>query len=269
MAIPCWKMMPALVAGQHRRLQAGERHAALRDAPRRADGRGGLPARRRQPRDRDAAARSATRSSRARTSTVISFTGSSATGKSIAARPAQRLKRVSLELGGKNGVVVLRRRGPRPRRRTASCGPRSGPPASAARRARGSSSSGRSSSRCSSGSRRARGRCGSAPASTRRSTSARSSTPARSRRSASYIDIGRAEGELVIGGAPRDRRRPRPRPLLRADDLHRRRCRWTASPRRRSSGRCSRSSRSTTTARRCSRSTRPATGCRRRSSRAT
>ena len=38
---------------------------------------------------------------------VISFTGSSATGKSIATKAAQRLKRVSLELGGKNGVVVL------------------------------------------------------------------------------------------------------------------------------------------------------------------
>jgi alpha-ketoglutaric semialdehyde dehydrogenase len=38
---------------------------------------------------------------------VISFTGSSATGKGIAARAGRRLKRVSLELGGKNGVVVL------------------------------------------------------------------------------------------------------------------------------------------------------------------
>jgi len=38
---------------------------------------------------------------------VISFTGSSATGKSIAERAARRLKRVSLELGGKNAVVVL------------------------------------------------------------------------------------------------------------------------------------------------------------------
>jgi aldehyde dehydrogenase (NAD+) len=38
---------------------------------------------------------------------VISFTGSSATGKGIATRAAKRLKRVSLELGGKNGVVVL------------------------------------------------------------------------------------------------------------------------------------------------------------------
>ena len=38
---------------------------------------------------------------------VISFTGSSATGKSIATKAGQRLKRLSLELGGKNGVVVL------------------------------------------------------------------------------------------------------------------------------------------------------------------
>jgi len=39
---------------------------------------------------------------------VISFTGHSSTGKSIAERAARRLKRVSLELGGKNAVVVLK-----------------------------------------------------------------------------------------------------------------------------------------------------------------
>jgi acyl-CoA reductase-like NAD-dependent aldehyde dehydrogenase len=38
---------------------------------------------------------------------VISFTGNSSTGKAIAERAARRLKRVSLELGGKNAVVVL------------------------------------------------------------------------------------------------------------------------------------------------------------------
>ena len=38
---------------------------------------------------------------------VISFTGASATGKAIAEKAAKRLKRVSLELGGKNAVVVL------------------------------------------------------------------------------------------------------------------------------------------------------------------
>ena len=39
---------------------------------------------------------------------VISFTGSSATGKALAEKAARRLKRVSLELGGKNAVVVLK-----------------------------------------------------------------------------------------------------------------------------------------------------------------
>ncbi len=38
---------------------------------------------------------------------VVSFTGSSATGKRIAEQAGKRLKRLSLELGGKNGVVVL------------------------------------------------------------------------------------------------------------------------------------------------------------------
>ena len=39
---------------------------------------------------------------------VISFTGHTSTGKRISERAANRLKRVSLELGGKNAVVVLR-----------------------------------------------------------------------------------------------------------------------------------------------------------------
>ncbi len=38
---------------------------------------------------------------------VISFTGSSATGRHIAARAGRNLKRVSLELGGKNAIVVM------------------------------------------------------------------------------------------------------------------------------------------------------------------
>src|SRR5256885_1055441 len=38
---------------------------------------------------------------------VISFTGHTSTGKRIAERAGRRLKRVSLELGGKNGIVVL------------------------------------------------------------------------------------------------------------------------------------------------------------------
>jgi len=39
---------------------------------------------------------------------VISFTGHTSTGKHIAERAAHRLKRVSLELGGKNAIVVMR-----------------------------------------------------------------------------------------------------------------------------------------------------------------
>ncbi len=38
---------------------------------------------------------------------VISFTGNTATGRRIAELAGRRLKRVSLELGGKNGIVVL------------------------------------------------------------------------------------------------------------------------------------------------------------------
>lgn len=38
---------------------------------------------------------------------VISFTGSSTTGKGIAAKAGARLKRLSLELGGKNAVAVM------------------------------------------------------------------------------------------------------------------------------------------------------------------
>jgi aldehyde dehydrogenase (NAD+) len=39
---------------------------------------------------------------------VISFTGSSATGRGLAERAGRRLKRLSLELGGKNAVLVMR-----------------------------------------------------------------------------------------------------------------------------------------------------------------
>jgi aldehyde dehydrogenase (NAD+) len=39
---------------------------------------------------------------------VISFTGHSSTGKRIAERAGRRLKRLALELGGKNAIVVLR-----------------------------------------------------------------------------------------------------------------------------------------------------------------
>lgn len=107
MAIPCWKMMPALVAGNAVVFKPSS------DAPHCATllvelleqagfpagvvnlvtGAGGEVG--------DAIVEN-------RDVAVISFTGSSATGRTIAERAGRRLKRLSLELGGKNAVVVLR-----------------------------------------------------------------------------------------------------------------------------------------------------------------
>ncbi len=106
-AIPCWKMMPALVAGNTVVFKPAS------DAPHCATllvelmdeagfppgvvnlvtGAGGEVG--------DAIVESPD-------IPVISFTGSSQTGRLIAERAGRRLKRLSLELGGKNGVVVLR-----------------------------------------------------------------------------------------------------------------------------------------------------------------
>ncbi|HLO35663.1 MAG TPA: aldehyde dehydrogenase family protein, partial [Candidatus Deferrimicrobium sp.] len=68
-AIPCWKTMPALVTGS-----GAEVGDAIVESP---------------------------------DVQVISFTGHSSTGKAIAERAGRRLKRLSLELGGKNGIVVM------------------------------------------------------------------------------------------------------------------------------------------------------------------
>src|SRR5829696_6816290 len=106
MAIPCWKMMPALVTGNtvvfkpasdtpHCATLLVELMAEAGFPPGTVNlvtGSGGDVG--------DAIVDSPDVS-------VISFTGSSATGKRIAQRAARRLKRVSLELGGKNAVVVL------------------------------------------------------------------------------------------------------------------------------------------------------------------
>jgi acyl-CoA reductase-like NAD-dependent aldehyde dehydrogenase len=107
MAIPCWKMMPALVTGNtvvfkpasdtpHCATLLVELMAEAGFPPgvvNLVTGSGGEVG--------DAIVGSPDVG-------VISFTGSSVTGKSIAAKAAQRLKRLSLELGGKNGVVVLK-----------------------------------------------------------------------------------------------------------------------------------------------------------------
>ncbi len=106
MAIPCWKMMPALVAGNTVVFKPASDtpHCATLLVELMAEagfpagtvnlvtGAGGEVG--------DAIVDSPD-------VPVISFTGSSDTGKAIAQRAGRRLKRLSLELGGKNAVVVL------------------------------------------------------------------------------------------------------------------------------------------------------------------
>jgi aldehyde dehydrogenase (NAD+) len=106
-AIPCWKMMPALVAGNTVVFKPSS------DAPHCATllvelmEEAGFPA---------GVVNLVTGSGGevgdaiidSPDVPVISFTGSSVTGRHIAERAGRRLKRLSLELGGKNAVVVLR-----------------------------------------------------------------------------------------------------------------------------------------------------------------
>jgi len=107
MAIPCWKMMPALVAGNTVVFKPASDtpHCATLLVELMAEA--GFPA----------GVVNLVTGSGAEVGDaivespdvhVISFTGHSSTGKSIAERGARRLKRISLELGGKNGVVVMR-----------------------------------------------------------------------------------------------------------------------------------------------------------------
>jgi aldehyde dehydrogenase (NAD+) len=106
MAIPCWKMMPALVAGNvvvfkpasdtpHCATLLVELMAEAGFPPgvvNLVTGAGGDVG--------DAIVGNPDVG-------VLSFTGSSSTGRGIAEKAGRQLKRLSLELGGKNGVVVL------------------------------------------------------------------------------------------------------------------------------------------------------------------
>jgi len=107
MAIPCWKMMPALVTGNTVVFKPASDtpHCATLLVELMAEA--GFPA---------GVVNLVTGGGNAVGEAivdspdvqVISFTGHSSTGKWIAERAARRLKRVSLELGGKNAVVVMR-----------------------------------------------------------------------------------------------------------------------------------------------------------------
>jgi len=105
-AIPCWKMMPALVAGNTVVLKPSSDtpHCATLLVELMAEA--GFPPGTVNlvtgpgPEVGDALVASPD-------TQIVSFTGNSQTGKRIASIAARRLKRVSLELGGKNGIVVL------------------------------------------------------------------------------------------------------------------------------------------------------------------
>jgi aldehyde dehydrogenase (NAD+) len=105
-AIPCWKMMPALVAGNTVVFKPASDtpHCAVLLVELMAEA--GFP-----PGTVNLVTGAGADVGDAIVDSpdvpVISFTGSSATGRHIAERAGKRLKRLSLELGGKNGIVVM------------------------------------------------------------------------------------------------------------------------------------------------------------------
>jgi aldehyde dehydrogenase (NAD+) len=105
-AIPCWKMMPALVAGNTVvfKPSSDTPHCATLLVELMAEA--GFP-----PGTVNLVTGSGAEVGDAIVDNpdvpVICFTGSSTTGKRIAARAGAKLKRLSLELGGKNAIVVM------------------------------------------------------------------------------------------------------------------------------------------------------------------
>ena len=106
-AIPCWKTAAGAALRERHRLQAGRGYAGLRHAPGRDLRRGRHPQGRPQPRHRATARRRASRCCEHPSVAVISFTGSTDVGRHIAETCGRNLKRVSLEMGGKNAIVVM------------------------------------------------------------------------------------------------------------------------------------------------------------------
>ena len=107
MAIPSWKLLPALVCGntcvikpaQDTPLSTFNLVRALTDA--------GVPERRDQYRHRISVPKSARRSVEHPDVRAISLTGSSAVGRIVGTTAAKSFKHCSLELGGKNPMIVL------------------------------------------------------------------------------------------------------------------------------------------------------------------
>ncbi len=106
MAIPCWKMMPALVSGNTVvfKPSSDTPHCATLLVELMAEA--GFP-----PGTVNLVTGPGAEVGDAIVGSpdvpVISFTGNTETGRRLATQAATRLKRVSLELGGKNGIVVM------------------------------------------------------------------------------------------------------------------------------------------------------------------
>lgn len=106
MAIPCWKMMPALVAGNTVVWKPASDTPGCAVLLVELMAEAGFPAG-----VVNLVTGSGAEVGEALVESpdvpVLSFTGHTETGRAIAGRAASRLKRLSLELGGKNGIVVL------------------------------------------------------------------------------------------------------------------------------------------------------------------
>ena len=153
---------------------------------------------------------------------VISFTGSSATGKvdRHQGRPAAEAAGDGARRQERRGRAG--RRGPRPGRgRDPVVGVRDDRAALHGLLA-GHRPARRSSSRCSSASRRGRRSSASGPGLDEATDVGPLINAGALDKVDSYMGVGRSEGELVIGGARATARRSGQRPLLRADDLQRR-----------------------------------------------
>ena len=222
-----WKVAPGAGDRQHRRPQAGRDHAADRAAVRRGLPAGRPAAGRGQHRDRRRRHRPRGGRARRRRQGRLHRLDRGRQGD----RPRRRRHPQGADAGARRqgGQHRLRRRPDRPGRRGHRARHLLQPGPRLLRRAPGcwcrSRCTTRSSPRCSAGS----ARCGSATRWTRTPTSARSTPPSSWPASASWSDIGEAEG--AHRWQP-DVRAARPRLLVQADGLHRRLPRPPDRPRR-------------------------------------
>ena len=112
-AIPSWKIMPALVAGNTVVIKPASDTPLCAIALVKVLEEAGVPAGRDQPGDGARLHRGHGALEHPDVA-LISFTGSTDAGNAVAVEAARRLKRVSLEMGGKNAIIVHGRRRPGP-----------------------------------------------------------------------------------------------------------------------------------------------------------